>query len=224
MEEYYDCPKLTPKKWIENFWYYYKWFFLLGVVVVTFVTICTVQYFTKDDADCGILIVSKETVKGATCKNIVTTAEKMALDVNEDGKVSVIINAITLHSGLSILDRGEREQAREDYKRYSDEILAGESCILILDEYYFLSLAENGNLVNLHAIFPELPKEALNEYGIRLKDTALYSLDGFSELSGDMILCLKFAPVLSDMGEEERVNTEIANEETFRSLYKGVLA
>lgn len=221
MEEYYPRPKMTPKKWIENFWYYYKWFFLLGVVVVTFVTICTIQYLTKSDADCGILIVSAKTIRENTCQNILNQAEEFIPDVNGDGKKSVTIDAITLHSDLSILDRGEREQAREDYKHYSDEILAGEACILLLDEYYFAELSDNGNLVNLHAVFSKLPETALNEYGVLLKNTPLYLLDGFSDLPDDLILCLKYAPVLSDSDDSKRVDMDIANEQIFRLFYNG---
>ena len=67
MEEKYPCPKLTPKQWIENFWYYNKWFVLVGIVFLTLVTIATVQFFTKDDADAAILYAGATILSDDTC-------------------------------------------------------------------------------------------------------------------------------------------------------------
>ena len=98
MEETYICPKMTPKQWIANVWYYYKWMILLAIVVIAFLSICIVQFATKKDADMGILVVSGTPVKESTCSAIVSSAESFVHDTNCDGEVSVQINAITLSS------------------------------------------------------------------------------------------------------------------------------
>jgi len=221
VEEKYTCPKMTPKQWIANVWYYHKWMIIFGVIVIAFISICVAQYASKSEADAGILIVSGSHLSDSACESIVSSSEKIVKDLNGDGEVSVLINSITLYSDLRQLDQLERDQAQEDYRQYSNEILSGELCILILDEYFYRELAENGNLVNLYGVFDEMPKAAFDYYGLSLGETPLYQMDGFSKLSPDMVLCLKHTPVVSGMSEEQRTELDINNVETFRSFYLG---
>lgn len=224
MEEKYDCPKMTPKQWVANFWYYNKWFFLLGVVVVVFLAICTVQFFTKEDADASVLIVTSKEVSDQTCRELIESAESFVSDLNGDGEIAVHAVSIALHSNPDLLEAGKRAQARraqarEDYQRYSEEILSGDSCILLIDEYYYLELSENGNLVNLYGVFEELPEAAFDYYGIRLGDTPLFKLCGFSSLDPNLVLCLKHAPIVAEYTDEERAEINMRNEEAFRQFY-----
>lgn len=220
MEERYSCPKMTPKQWIANVWYYHKWMILFGVVAITLVSICVVQYVSKSEADAGILIVSGAPISDADCAMIVSSSEKIVPDLNGDGENCVLINSITLHSNLNHLDQLERDQAQEDYRQYSNEILSGDLCILILDEYFYRELADNGNLVNLYGVFEELPKAAFDYYGLRLGETPLYQIDGFSVLSPDMVLCLKHSPALDHLSDQQRTELDMRNLEAFRSIFK----
>ncbi len=224
MEEKYPCPKMTPRQWVANFWYYNKWFFILGVVVFVFLLIPTVQYFTKDKADASILCVGAESIHESTCKKIILSAESFIPDVNGDGVKSVDIETIRLYSDLSQLSQPERTKADEDYREYSDEILGGDACFLLLDEYFYQELAENGTLVNLYKIFDEMPKGAFDYYGIRLGDCPLYKLEGFSKLSPELVLCLKYTSPLADMTDEERAIRDVENLSVFRSFYDGKAA
>ncbi len=219
MEEKYPCPKLTPKQWIENFWYYNKWFVLVGIVFLTLIVIATVQFFTKDEADVSLMYAGATILSDDVCEKIIRSAEESATDLNGDGKVRAEMKSFVLHSDFELLKtEGQKIQAREEFKSYSDEILSGDGCILLLDEYFYTELAQNGALVNLYEMYSQLPQSAIDYYGLRLSDTALYKKDGFSSLPKDTVVCLKFAPVVGKVSQEEKAVRDQLNRELFLSL------
>ena len=221
MEETYHSPKMTPKQWIANFWYYNKWFFLLGVVAVVFIGICTVQFFSKKDADLSLLILHDHEVKESTCDAIVKTAEGFLPDVNADGHVTVEIAALSLHEGFEKLNQRRKDEAREDIRQYYNEILGGDACLLIVDPAFFQELSASGALIDLKTVFTELPEGTVNGYGIRLGETQLYRSSGFADLPDDMILCLKYPSVVSGKDDAARAEEQVVQEEIFRSFYLG---
>lgn len=219
MEERYPCPKLTPKQWIENFWYYNKWYVLVAIVFLSLIAIATVQFFKKSDADASILYAGATILSDDCCEKVINSAQEKLFDVNDDGKVIVEMQNFVLCSDFDLLkNEGQRIQAREEFQAYSDEILSGDGCILLLDEYYYSELAQNGALVNLYEIYEELPKSAVDYFGFRLGDTSLYKLDGFSSLPEDTFVCLKFAPVVGKDSSEEKAIRDQYNRELFKSL------
>ena len=219
MEECYPCPKLTPKQWIENFWYYNKWYVLVAIVFLSLIAIATFQFFKKSEADASILYAGASILSDDCCEKVIDSAQEKLFDVNDDGKVVVEMQNFVLSSDFDLLkNEGQRIQAREEFQAYSDEILSGDGCILLLDEYYYSELAQKGALVNLYEIYEELPKSAVDYFGLRLGDTSLYKLDGFSSLPEDTFVCLKFAPVVGKDSAEEKAIRDQYNRELFKSL------
>ena len=219
MEEKYPCPKLTPKQWIENFWYYNKWFVLIAVVFLALIVIATVQFFSKDEADASLVFAGATILSDEVCEQMIRSAEELLSDVNEDGTVSVDVKNYVLHSDFDLLkNEGQKIQAREEFKSYSDEVLSGDACFLLLDEYFYSELAQKGALVNLYEVYSELPKSAVDYFGLRLGDTELYKKQGFSSLPADTIICLKFSPVVGKTTAEEKAARDEINRELFLKL------
>jgi hypothetical protein len=149
------------------------------------------------------------------------STESLIYDVNGDGKVSAGMKNFVLHSDFELLkNEGQKIQAREEFKAYSDEVLSGDGCILLLDEYFYAELAQNGSLVNLYEIYSELPKSAIDYYGIRLGDTELYKKEGFSSLPKETIICLKYYPVMGKESAEEKAVHDQINRELFLELVR----
>jgi hypothetical protein len=185
---------------------------------ITFILIAIVQYATKLNADVAVLCVGEHPISQLQSEKIAASVASRIEDQNGDDEIFVDIKTIRLYSDFDRLNEGEKIQALENHQSYSTEILSGDACILLLDEYFYLELADSGALVNLYEVFEELPSSAVDYYGLRLKDTPLYALDGFSQLPEDMVVCLKHASVYSPSDLEERVNEDIRNAAMFRSL------
>lgn len=219
MEEKYPCPKMTPRQRIANFWYYYKWFVMLGIVVVTFLGIATVQYFTKTEPDVSLFYVGSTSISDARCEEIISSVKERIQDTNGDGKIGVDLQSVVLLSDLDLLSKGQEIQAMEEYQTYSNEILSGDGAILLLDEYFYSELAQSGALVNLFEISSELPSSAIDYFGLKLSKTKLFREEGFSSLPSDTIVCLKFAPAVSGMSPEEKAEKDEMNRAVFRQLF-----
>ena len=218
MEEKYPCPKMTPIQWVENFWYNYKWFVVLFLVVATFIGIATVQYFTKSEPDVSVLYVGSKNLSDADCKRIIASTESRISDWNEDGKIKVNLKNFVLLSDYGLLTQGQKTQVREEYQEYSEEILSGDGAILLLDDYFFRELSQDGALVNLYEVYDVLPPAAVSDFGLRLGDTSLYREGGYASLPKDTVMCLKFSPVISGETAEERARMDQINREIFREL------
>lgn len=220
MAEIYPCPKMNFRQWVANFWYYYKWFVMLGLVFASLIGIATVQYFTKSDPDLSLLYVGPSDVSDAVCKKMITTTESSIYDVNGDGETSAALQTFVLLSDYDMLTSGQKIQAMEEYQGYSDEILSGDGAVLLLDEYFYSELAQNGALVNLYEIYSELPSSAVDSFGLRLGSTPLYKKDGFSSLPADTIVCLKYSAVVGKADPLEKAEADRMNRELFASLLK----
>ncbi len=218
MEEKYPCPEMNWKQKLSNFWYYHKWMVIVCSFFAAFVLIATVQLIFKNDADLSLLYIGSHNIGETSCDHIVVSAEEKILDVDGDGKCTVELRTIQLPSDLNLLSEGERIQAREEYRHYSNEILGGDSTVLLLDEYFYEELATSGALVNLCEVFTELPPSAIDYYGLSLKKTPLYQMPGFSELPENTILCLKQNSPVTGRSEEERIEMQMMMAELFRLL------
>ena len=223
MEESYPCPKMTPRQWISNVWYYYKWLILLGVVILSFLTISAVQFLMKTDPDITLLYVGPARVGEEDCANIISYAESFLEDFNGDGEIKADLLTIGVDFDYEKLSYREQIQAMEKYQSYTDEILVGDCCILLLDSNFFESLCNSGVLVNLYAVFEELPPSACHSYGLRLGDTSLHAQAGFSSLPADTVLCLKYASPLTNVDLEDQVEEDIYNLSMFRCFVEGIV-
>lgn len=222
MEEYYPCPKMNFRQRCANFWYYHKWLVITILFFLAFIAIATVQFFQKDDADVSLLYVGPALVDDRLSRDLIESSSPLVDDENGDGKALVDFININLSGDINLLSGGKLIEAREEYQRYCDEILSGEACILLLDEYYYLELAQTGSLVNLYEIFDEdeLSSSLFDGFGLRLKNTPLYRLPGYRDLPENTVLCLKYASAVVYPDWEERIEADENNLEVFRLFYE----
>lgn len=238
MEEKYPCPKMTPLQRIVNFWYYYKWFVLVGIVFLALIVIATVQYFKKDEPDIAILYAGPTILSDEACDQMTQSCENLIFDLNADGTVSVSMKAFVLNANEDLLDsnqeafkngydvqlldgqvEGRKIQGNEEFKAYNEELLYGESCLLLLDEALFNELAKAGFLVNLKdALGEDFPASAVGEFGVRLVDTKFCRKDGFTSIPFDTVVCLKTSIVMDGEEKEDSAQKNKQNIEIFREL------
>ncbi len=220
MAEIYPHPKMTFGQWIANVWYYYKWFILLGVVVLTGVVVASVQFFSRVEPDASILYVGPRVVSERRCEEIAASAEAlMKTDPNGDGKKKVDISTVALSTQYASLIGNELPGQTEydAYMDYRNEILAGDACVLLLDPLFYGQLEKDGVLLPLSEALGEIPDGA-QKCGIALEDLALYRRDGFSALAPETILCFRYPSAYSVPDGEERAAIQKRQLSVFRDL------
>ena len=223
MAEIYPHPKMNFRQWVENFWYHYRWQFIFCVIAASFILIAAFQFAFRKTPDASFLYVGSFAPGENTCKALVASAEeRIAEDYNGDGRIKADIRTILLSDDLDLLSRREQIEANKAFQRYSQEILAGDDCFLLLSPYFYDELEASGALVSLYEIYGFWPEIAEMYSGFPLKDTPLGKMEGFSDFPDDTVICLKYAGgVGDDMTADQREEANLVNARIFRDLCSG---
>lgn len=83
----------TPKEKWKNFWYYNKWYFLIGAVVILLAFFLIKDMVGQVKPDYQVMLATRYSVPQETVDALEKTMEKYAEDRNGDGKVVVQVNA-----------------------------------------------------------------------------------------------------------------------------------
>lgn len=191
------------KKWFDNYWYYYKWYTIIGGLFVIFGIICMVQVFSKRDADAHIMYAGPASVSYTCLDEIKQSLDViMTKDYNQDKVKHVEYVEITLNDRAKISNDGEiyNEYINNnlDYKgsmleRYNAEIAFGDSLIYFVSPSIYQDLLENRQFIPLSSerLLYDFPDNAFDEYSFRICDLDIYKLPGFCLLPQDTLICMR---------------------------------
>ena len=196
-------------KWIENFWYHYKW---ITVIVVAFAAIIAFCLFNRGDGindDIQIIYAGPKVLTDVEIERMERAfADVMGKDYNGDGKNSVNIVDIT------VLSEEQLEEAKEEAKKDGESIVydptmrtqavtqvknlmsTGAVIISLLDPYVY-GLCQEGTFEKLENVLETVPDNAKDPYAIPFFETELAkSFDAFSVLEGELLLCIRTNAVI----------------------------
>lgn len=91
--------KMTRKKKLENFWFYYKWHLIIGAVVLVLVGSFVYEMASQVDPDYQIAIVTETMLPDAVLEGLETQLAGFADDFNSDGKIKVSVMQYNLSIG-----------------------------------------------------------------------------------------------------------------------------
>lgn len=188
----------------ENFWYHYKWA-MIGIVVAAIILfVCIVQSCTKREEDILIVYAGPAYLSQTELASVVEVmGNTMPRDFDGNGDKFVILDMFQIFSEEQIKEitaqtDGEGKQGYVDRSRnsnnfdqYNKYVLTGESSIYLLDPSLYETLKSNDRLAKLSDILTDTPDGAIDEYGVRLGDTALYEEYGVLRvLPADTVICI----------------------------------
>ncbi len=191
------------QKWFDNYWYYYKWPTIVISLFAIFIIICTIQLFSKKEADAHIMYAGPASVSFTSLDDIQASFDKiMSDDYNGDKRKLVEYVEITLNDRATIDKEGEIYSEYIDnnidfkgsmLERYNAEIAYGNSMIYFLSPSIYEDLKSNGQLIPLVAerLLNELPDNAFDEYSFKLSDLDIYKLPGISLLPENTLICMR---------------------------------
>ena len=83
--------------WLTNvFWVYYKWYFFLGVFLLTVLVLTAISFAGRDRTNLRITYVYGETVNETQAETIRSLAEARAVPENGRGKVRAKVDAVPM--------------------------------------------------------------------------------------------------------------------------------
>ena len=216
-----EAPKKSFAKWLDNYWYHYKWHTIAVIFVLLVVTVCVVQMAGRTDYDvvityAGSKNVSQKSENGGTAEIITmqTSLKDVVYDIDENGEVTVNLEPLFWLSAAEISAlEAELAEKRENGEIVTDEInynllssnyntvdnlmLSGDCFLWFMsdDLYdYINKKSDVGRFVDLSGI-PD-GDSTVEFYGddtcaIYLKSTEFYKMPGIRDLPEDTLIVVR---------------------------------
>ena len=214
-------------KWLDNYWYHYKWHTLIFLFIASFLTVTIWQFATKVDEDVILLYGGPYYPTGNEAREITNSFKSvMSEDFNNDGKKTVDMITLQLMTEEQLAKEIERANAEggvlmynqstlnENRTKFSTQIFAGEAVICLLDPNWYDNIKTNGGLLTFEEVLGFRPDNMLDDSSMYLKDTKFAQF--FSALNvfpPDTILCVRrmsTATIFKSQSKEEiRYNNQL---------------
>lgn len=137
---------LTASQKLQNFWYYNKWFLLIGVFLIIMLTITISQCASRENFDYQIVLFSYDTYMPAETEVIKRELSEYGEDLNGDGEVKVQIIDCSYGKDETADSKGAKRQKLTALLASNDDALV---FIVEEDSFKFLEEAYPGFFVDL---------------------------------------------------------------------------
>lgn len=155
-------------KWLDNFWYHYKWVTLVTAFFTVTLSIIIIQMITKTNPDSNILYGGPAVLTANQTKEIENAFNALLPeDFNGDGEKITSLQAITLMTKEQIA-KAEAEaaenssvfvynpQSLENNKTsFSTQLFSGEYVICLIDPEQYKNAYKAGGFAPLSELFGE---------------------------------------------------------------------
>ena len=194
-------------KWLDNYWYHYKWVTIIVAFFVTIAIVLIVQFVSKPKYDLTVVCGSPYRMNSEEHLAYEKLLEKfLPEDYDGDGEKSVNIIVYEIFSDAEYVEaksEAEKNSAEfainakynaDELQNFSQQSMLGESYLFLVSEYLYNQLRSGDRVLPLSALYPDgnVPAAATEDgYGIRLAETDYYRFHPQSQcLPDDLVLCV----------------------------------
>lgn len=206
-------------KWLDNFWYHYKWTVIVVIFFVSVLTVAIVQFATRPEYDIHIVYAGYYRMDTAERARFEDTINGICpRDFNGNGEKLVNIRDFQIYSEQEMLEEQSRYETESDrfeinrkynadeFNSFSNYALTGDSSIYIISPSLYENLKSANRLAPLSDLYPDgnLPEGALEDgIGIALGETDFYRYNpSLQVLQDDLILCI-LRPLVGTNNKDE---------------------
>ncbi len=191
-------------RWLENFWYHYKWTVLIVSFFVIIGIVCTLQMCNNKEEDIKLLYAGPVQMIGEQGANLESVMEFiMPEDFNKNGEKDAVLLNYHVLSEMQIkdieaqtdaagnrgyVDRNRNVSNNEDFYKY---IQTGDAAICFVDLSIYENLRKHDRLLELSEALGYAYEGSADGYGIKLGDTDIYASYGaLRVLPEDTVVCI----------------------------------
>jgi len=209
-------------KWLDNFWYHYKWPVIIIAFFLIVSLICFSQCATKEVGDVTLSYAGNYTMNEEERRRVIEVFEAVAPEKEVDGQrrpSEVVMATFSVYTEeelrpLYFDEQGNgdlyafesaKQLSKENLSNFGSFVMTGESAIWLVSEFVFeqRNLAEVA--VPLSELFAETPVGAYRDCAIRLGDTELYQYyDALKVLPADTLIVMPRGYVWGETSNEAR--------------------
>lgn len=163
-------------KWVENFFYRNKWYFIASVFAIAVLGLMFYQFFSKEAADLTVMLVTSDTEKTPNLyqkeKDIELALEQYCPDYDNNGNIHVAVYYIDLTK-----TGGDSQYIMSNQTKFYGEIERGIAELFICDNMIFANGEDEETAKkNFESMFIDVgqitgDEQYSGEYMIKLKDT-----------------------------------------------------
>lgn len=221
-----DCEIVMQSKfakWLDNFWYHYKWVTIGIATAVIILIICIAQSCSRENRDIMIVYAGPHSLSVSEQEQL---GDLMSMilpgDLDGNGEAVAHLNTYQIYSEAQIKEiesktdstgkplSVDRSFNSNSYKQYSDYMQTGGSSVCFLDPWLYEKMVQSNAVCPLADVFEQMPQGALDEYGVRLGDTELYqTYDLLKLMPEDTVICLVRPYVWGRSSDEKMYQFEV---------------
>ena len=239
-----ETPERQPEEpvkkagFFENLWYHYKTIILVSIGFLIILAVGITQMVKRESPDVYVLFAGSAAYDMAG-----TQAAEEALsalittDRNGDGKFVAQFTTICYVSDekaaaaaeeakqkdeWSPLERYAKSQENRDaYKAFSDDMLAGDSVIVLLDPYLFSTVRDAGGLMPVAEALGFTPDGTVDEYGVKVTSIPFFAdTPAFAGLPDDTVFAIRRVSTMSFFtGKKKEEEAHAAHVEFAKAIF-----
>lgn len=215
-------------KWLDNFWYHYKWVTLVTAFFTVTLSIIIIQMITKTNPDSNILYGGPAVLTANQTKEIENAFNALLPeDFNSDGEKITSLQAITLMTKEQIA-KAEAEaaenssvfvynpQSLENNKTsFSTQLFSGEYVICLIDPEQYKNAYKAGGFAPLSELFGEnnIPEYAYDDCALLLSETNFSKFfTAMSVFPDDTLICVRKMSSVSAIKGKSKAEREYNNQ------------
>ena len=216
-------------KWLENYWYHYKWQTIGVVALVTVVLVCTLQMCSKEENDVRVVYAGSAYLTESEAEGMTQIFEYvMPSDFDGDGKKSAAVSSFYILTEDQIKaieattdEDGNRQYVDKSYitsekGAYDDYLLKGESSILILEPWLYEALLSEERLLPISELGEEYEELSFDGYGVRLVSLPIYKkYKILQKLPEETVICMNQQYIIGRSSKDKVYNFE---KEMFKAI------
>ena len=220
-------------RWLDNFWYHYKWTVIVVAFFVTVAIVGIVQMVNRPSYDTSICLASPyrmnkeeraefEKLMARICpedfhgdgEKLLNIVEYQIFSEEEFESEAQRYEEMTNEDGEGDQFQINRKFNSDEYKNFSNFTMTGETSVYILSPYLYEILREADRLKPLSEIYggEGLPAGAMADgYGVALKDTDFYKYNAAAQVYPEnSIICVHKPTVAGRSKNEARYAEDVA--------------
>lgn len=208
------------KKWLENYWYHYKWATIISAFFITVAVICIVQIASKKDYNIYIRYVGDSVITGTQYDDMTGALEKI---VSGDKKDSVNFAQVAY---ISDEDNPYKNEKNAVARETLSSMLVQPYYIYIMDLTAYNDYKDSGVFAPLSSIFEEdVTDISYDEYALYLSKTEfLKNAPGMEWVEEDTVIVIKIVPydsVFTGKKSKRELSSFDIHKEFLRSMVLG---
>ncbi len=208
------------KKWLENYWYHYKWATIISAFFITVAVICIVQIASKKNYNIYIRYVGDSVITGTQYDDMTGALEKI---VSGDKKDSVNFAQVAY---ISDEDNPYKNEKNAVARETLSSMLVQPYYIYIMDMTAYNDYKDSGVFAPLSSIFEEdVTDISYDEYALYLSKTEfLKNAPGMEWVEEDTVIVIKIVPydsVFTGKKSKRELSSFDIHKEFLRSMVLG---